>query len=501
VVLTARTVDGLVPLSGQLPQADRWIVATENLAVRGVGAFGSADDHARWRGEAARVYAIACKTAPPDLPEVTATGNTAPAEEPMLVTQAKALLAVLDSQRRRTQGLRVQGLPFGRVAEALFEHEQDRWQQAARQPQRGLGDLTGQVQQRAIAALMLSGAADEAAAVEALRAVPDLADESAGKLASIARWAFHLYPPGPVQIRPSMLAEWFLITQLTDTPGLVARLEDLTGQRAAELLILFAHASDHMATAVPLYVRLVQADPLGRAVVAVDAALTTSRAQPRLDAALAALIADTDWPTGTLDDLGAHLPEGVLPRTRAAVSSVAVYHARQTGTPEDLARALIDYGDRLRDLGRHQEALVRWPQTFPGSDGRLHRVFGGEGGVDASRRGAPDQDAGFRLLQGPSVTLFASVMVPAQRRKITLAGDAALLPGQGVIQIAPGGGPGAAGRGAPAAARADQVRQLAAGLVAGVGVPVVAAAPGDGGQPVPQPGEEPRKRRRRWRRG
>ena len=51
-----------------------------------------------------------------------------------------------------------------------------------------------------------AGAAGEPEAVIALRAVPDLADASAERLACIARWAFHLYPPGPVRIQPDMLA-------------------------------------------------------------------------------------------------------------------------------------------------------------------------------------------------------------------------------------------------------------------------------------------------------
>ena len=98
---------------------------------------------------------------------------------------------------------------------------------------------------------MLSRAAAEPEAITALRAVPDLADAAAERLGRIARWAFHLYPPGPVQIDPGMLAEWFLITQLTTTPALAAHLDDLTGQRTAEMLTLLAHASDHMPAAVP----------------------------------------------------------------------------------------------------------------------------------------------------------------------------------------------------------------------------------------------------------
>src|SRR5580692_13003786 len=72
--------------------------------------------------------------------------------------------------------------------------------------------------------------------------------------------------------------------------------------------------------------------------------------------------------------------------------------------------------------------------------------------------------------------------MPAQRGEITFAGDAALVPGDGVVQVAAGGGPAAARGGAPGAAGADQVLECAAGPVAGLGVGVVAVAAGDRGQ-------------------
>src|SRR5580692_1185913 len=69
--------------------------------------------------------------------------------------------------------------------------------------------------------------------------------------------------------------------------------------------------------------------------------------------------------------------------------------------------------------------------------------------------------------------------MPAQRGEITFAGDATLVPGDGVVQVAAGGGPAAARGGAPGAAGADQVLEFAAGPVAGLGVGVVAVAAGD----------------------
>ena len=113
-----------------------------------------------------------------------------------------------------------------------------------------------------------------------------------------------------------------------------------------------------MPAAVPLYARLIQADPASRVTAGADAALTASTARPRLDAALAALVTSTHWSPDALASLNHHLPEGTLPRTRAAVAAATVDHARETGTPEDLADALNSYGASLRDLGRHRDALA-----------------------------------------------------------------------------------------------------------------------------------------------
>jgi hypothetical protein len=72
-----------------------------------------------------------------------------------------------------------------------------------------------------------------------------------------------------------------------------------------------------------------------------------------------------------------------------------------------------------------------------------------------------------------------------------------------VVQVAAGGGPPAAPRGAPGVAGPDPVLQDAAGPAAGLGPGVVAAAAGDDGQPDPQAGQVARRvsARRRVRAG
>src|SRR5580704_4278986 len=83
----------------------------------------------------------------------------------------------------------------------------------------------------------------------------------------------------------------------------------------------------------------------------------------------------------------------------------------------------------------------------------------------------------------PPPGLLAPMMMPAQRSDPAFAGEPALVPREGVVQVAPGRGPAAARRGAPGA---DQMLELAAGLVPGLGVPVITPAAGDQGQPHPQ---------------
>src|ERR1700722_674020 len=70
----------------------------------------------------------------------------------------------------------------------------------------------------------------------------------------------------------------------------------------------------------------------------------------------------------------------------------------------------------------------------------------------------------------------------AERGEITFAGAAALVPGDGVVQVTAGRGAAAAGCGALGVAGADQVGELAAGAVAGLAVGVVAGTAGDRGQ-------------------
>jgi hypothetical protein len=131
----------------------------------------------------------------------------------------------------------------------------------------------------------------------------------------------------------------------------------------------------------------------------------------------------------------------------------------------------------------------QWAASVPAAAAvtpSLLRVLGGSGGEGASGRGFPFQDTRFRLSQLPPLGLLAPVVMATQRREPALAGDPAHVPRNGMVQVAAGGWAAAARRGALGATGPDQVLELAAGLVPGFGMVMVAAAPGNRVQPDPQ---------------
>ena len=142
-----------------------------------------------------------------------------------------------------------------------------------------------------------------------------------------------------------------------------------------------------------------------------------------------------------------------------------------------------------RSRGPHQIGTLRW--TTP--DRRSGWWYTG------ARPGSATKDAWDQLFEFPSLALLTPMMVPAERRETAFAGQAALVPGQGVVQVAAGGGLPAAGRGAPGIPDLDQVGQGPAGPVPALGPGVVAVAAGHRSHPDPQPGQVvPRSGSGRW---
>jgi tetratricopeptide (TPR) repeat protein len=321
---------------------------------------GNAEDCVRWYQEAVRGYAAALRTPPPDLPTVVSAAWFDEGE-PMLAVQARALLTVLETRNARPLTRVTGARTFDQVADLLFEHEQRRWHATAAAPHSGLGDLTDPAQVTAIAALILCAPADEEAAAAVLCRLSDLFKGApAERLANIVQWAQSLYPgnpPWPIRLQPSMLAGWFLTRQITRAPAIASLLGQVTAERSASLLALFAAASDHLPDAVHVFARLAGDLMTSRAGLAITAAQTASTGRRHLDAELARLIYDSTWTVDTLTPARDQAGDA-LPRTQAALAAAEVGLARAGGPPADLAAALDNLGTRLDRLGRYEEALA-----------------------------------------------------------------------------------------------------------------------------------------------
>jgi tetratricopeptide (TPR) repeat protein len=352
--------------------ADRLAVALDD-ASRGIltgiselplGPFGSREDRVRWLREAASVYARARKMPAPE-PDVPGyiSGQFADPDESLLTLNALALLVVLDAVASGPVRPDADTPSFDEVAGALFEYEQRRWRETVKLAEWDLAGLTGSVLAHSITALLLVGPASEEEAASVLRIVPGLSDAAEERLTNIARWAAHLYPGDPawpIQMKPSKLAEWFLVTQLTQSPALASALPRLTTSHAAAALQVIARASDHMSQGPALFAGLVASCMTDLAGPAMTASLCAREGRPRLDAEIAQLIAAADWQDQTLRELGltTEATRVLLPLTDAAVLTALVQIGRTRGDAASLGTALLNLGAGLSRLGRHEEAVA-----------------------------------------------------------------------------------------------------------------------------------------------
>src|SRR5713101_2125845 len=112
-----------------------------------------------------------------------------------------------------------------------------------------------------------------------------------------------------------------------------------------------------------------------------------------------------------------------------------------------------------------------WSHTWPSA-----RVAGGVGGVAAPAGGGPGHVAGPVLRKCPAGGLFCLVVGAAQGCETALAGPAAEVVRDGVIEVAAGGGPPAAREHTGRLADPDEMLQQERRPV-GVGFPLVGAGP------------------------
>ena len=128
-----------------------------------------------------------------------------------------------------------------------MKHEKRRWVAAAAAWTWGGGGLLSDaLQESRVTALVLLGSDDGGEAEQILRKITELRDATAERLAAVTAFVSALCPPGPdgaPRIRPGMIGEWFVVSQLTARPALARALRDgLTDQQAARALSFLAGA-------------------------------------------------------------------------------------------------------------------------------------------------------------------------------------------------------------------------------------------------------------------
>jgi tetratricopeptide (TPR) repeat protein len=370
VLLVTRSADGLrESLAARVSERHAEIVS--GAPALELAPAGGADDQARWFDEAVRAFARHLEVTAPVAPGHISAGpaghaSRAPVREPFVMTLARALVAVLDRDAGDPAPRR---LSFEQVAEELMRHERRRWDAAASAWDWGMGGAPSPaVRERAITALALLGADGEAEAAQALRRVPELEDASSERRHAIASWIASLYPSGITpRIRPDIIGEWFVVSQLNGNPALARNLQaGLTDDQASQALGLLARAADWLEPAAPLFGQFAGGDVRRQILAAVQATLTGDVGRNLLDEVLASQLGSSPgrWEIDQLTALSDRIPEHVLLRTRLmlGVLTVAEYRVLAAGDPDAhnpaLARALDNLGAQLDALGRHHEALT-----------------------------------------------------------------------------------------------------------------------------------------------
>jgi tetratricopeptide (TPR) repeat protein len=364
VVMVTRSATGLqAALSARLEERHTWIAS--GATELDLSPEGGRDDWIRWFGEAVRAFAEALDTPVPALAERFPQGSAA-AAQPFVELQAQALLTVLSIGRDDPDP---RDLPFRQVASALMSHEQHRWRTiAATWDWSGSGPPSTDIQERSVAALCLLGSDSDAETKEVLRRVPELRDATAERLSAVGSWIWALYPTGfgaAPRIRPDMIGEWFVVSQLTAHPDLARSLRTgLTDSQAARALGFLARAADRIDTAGQLFVDFGSGDFRRRIMGAALAAMTGKTGRRLLDAVIAEQLQSSgDWTLDQLTELRGLLPEDVLLLTHVTIADllVTVYRslaAADAAQQVALAEALSSLSISLYRVGRYREALA-----------------------------------------------------------------------------------------------------------------------------------------------
>jgi hypothetical protein len=356
ILITSSAANLNTRISARISERYRWIVAS--APILDLQPEGGPDDRVRWFAEAVQAFASALHVVAPDI-SPWSRSSLLDGSQPMLVLQVQALLAALAEPTGSIPGT----LPFSQAAEILMRHEEQRWLVAATMWNWGNGGPPSiEIQRRCIAALALLDPVGEDDSRQVLRQIPELSDASAERLAAINQWVRYLYPAERsliAAIKPRMLVEWLVVSQLSSNPEFARVLHSpLTHEQISNALTLLSYASDNLSTAIPLFADAVNVDLPARVETAMQSALMSLAGQRYLDHELALQITHSDLPAQFLDQLDRRWTGRLLPRTRLAISIGLVAYARGERDAVRLASALDYLGERLASAGRSPEALT-----------------------------------------------------------------------------------------------------------------------------------------------
>ena len=366
VVLVTRSAAGLrAALVKQLEEQHAWVVS--GTAELELGPAGGPNDQARWFDEAVAAFAKALDKPQPVLPERLRVEPV----EPFVILEGRALLAVLD-QGQGTGDPR--DMPLDELAASLMGHERRRWRAVAASWDWGSGTAPSEeVQGRAVAALALLGADTKTEAAKIVRRVPELRDAPAERVAAAVLWAAGLYPGGPgvaPLIRPALVGEWFVVSELAADLDLARSVRaGMSQEQAARALGFLARAADHLEAAGGLFEEFAGGD-LNRLILAAVLAARTGEAGRRLlDPAIASQIAAADdWTLDQLTGLQETVPGYLLLHTHVTIAQLMVTAWRPLAVEDparqaNLAHSLNNLGARLARVGRYREAVDATEET------------------------------------------------------------------------------------------------------------------------------------------
>jgi len=364
VLLVARDRDSLQrAVHRELPagQQANWPATT----LRPVGGAG---DRRRWFVRAARAYARAQGLPPPRVSDTDQHPIGADGE-PMVVTQARALLASRATSTVQLSAVRSAGI--GAVADQIVDAEQRRWTHMARDTRWGIPTtVTAEAQLQAVSALVLLRPETEKDAAAVLRRLPRLNGLDEPTLRNLVFWAHHLYPrAGPALVEPwSDFLTGAILTRLANIAD-----EELSqaldvaaaAERSTTVLTQLIRVSTLFPGVTPLLVRLLQARPTLVTTVIETLVRLGTGVRPLQAPLLPALAANPDLSSQEIDHLLAIIGNVGWAAVRVKLWTCTVQHARHEAASDGsaanraaLADSLSSLGASLRDLGEHRRALA-----------------------------------------------------------------------------------------------------------------------------------------------